>query len=262
MTVKLSIRDASFGYGSSETVWENINIDVKDGECLCLLGPNGCGKTTLFNCINGNYQLKTGQILLNGKDVREFGVSELARTLGIVFQEHSAPFPYTALEVVRMGRTPHLGMFSTPDRKDTEHAYSIMEELGIAHLAGKRYTHISGGERQLVLIARTLCQEPEMILFDEPTSHLDFKNQAMVLQTVKKLSAKGMTIVMTSHFPNHVWKIGTNVAMLNYNGMVAQGPVDEVMTEENLTKTYGVEVKIYDAVAGSVRTRFCDPNLD
>ena len=147
MTVKLSIRDASFGYGSSETVWENINIDVKDGECLCLLGPNGCGKTTLFNCINGNYQLKTGQILLNGKDVREFGVSELARTLGIVFQEHSAPFPYTALEVVRMGRTPHLGMFSTPDKKDTEHAYSIMEELGIAHLAGKRYTQISGGER-------------------------------------------------------------------------------------------------------------------
>lgn len=262
MAVKLSIRDASFGYGNGETVWEHINLDVTDGECLCLLGPNGCGKTTLFNCINNNYQLKTGSILVKGKDIRKFSISELAKTIGIVFQEHSAPFPYTALEVVRMGRTPHLKMFSAPDKSDTEHAYRIMEELGIEHLAGKRYTHISGGERQLVLIARTLCQEPEMILFDEPTSHLDFKNQAMVLQTVKKLSAKGMTIVMTSHFPNHVWKIGTNVAMLGYSGMVAQGPVEEVMTEENLTKTYGVDVKIYDAISGNMKTRFCDPNLD
>lgn len=262
MTVKLSIQNASFGYGNNENVWENINLDIHDGECLCLLGPNGCGKTTLFNCINNTFRLKTGKILLNGKDINDFGISELAKTIGVVYQEHSAPFPYTSLEVVRMGRTPHLGMFSKPDKKDTEHAYSIMEELGIAHLAGKRYTQISGGERQLVLIARTLCQEPEMILFDEPTSHLDFKNQAMVLQTVKKLSAKGMTIVMTSHFPNHVWKIGTNVAMLNYDGMVVQGPVEEVMTEENLTKTYGVEVKIYDAESGSHRTKFCDPNLD
>ena len=262
MAVKLSVQNASFGYGSNENVWENINIDINDGDCLCLLGPNGCGKTTLFNCINNTFELKTGRIMLNGKDIRDFGVSELAKTIGVVYQEHSAPFPYTSLEVVRMGRTPHLGMFSTPDKKDTEHAYAIMEELGIAHLAGKRYTQISGGERQLVLIARTLCQEPEMILFDEPTSHLDFKNQAMVLQTVKKLSAKGMTIVMTSHFPNHVWKIANKVAMLNYNGMVAQGPVEEVMTEENLTKTYGVEVKIYDAESGNHRTKFCDPNLD
>jgi iron complex transport system ATP-binding protein len=131
-----------------------------------------------------------------------------------------------------MGRTPYLGVFETPSRRDTELAYSIMEDLGIAHLAEKSYTHISGGERQLVLIARTLCQEPEIILFDEPTSHLDFKNQAIVLRTIKQLSEKGMTIVMTSHFPNHVWKIGTHVAMLGFKGMVVQGLVNEVMTEE------------------------------
>lgn len=262
MAVKLSIQNASFGYDSQETVWKDINLDVMEGECLCILGANGCGKTTLFNCINNNYPLKTGKILLNGKDVRSYNVTNLAKTLGIVFQEHSAPFPYKALEVVRMGRTPYLKMFATPDRKDTELAYHIMEELGIAHLAGKSYTQISGGERQLVLIARTLCQEPEMILFDEPTSHLDFKNQAMVLRTVKKLSARGMTIIMTSHFPNHVWKVGTNVAMMNHSGIVAQGAVEQVMTEENLTKTYGVDVKIYDAVSGTKKTKFCDPDLD
>jgi len=260
--VKLSIQNASFGYNENRLIWHDINIDVSEGSCLCLLGPNGCGKTTLFNCINGNYRLNSGDVFVNGKSITQFSVSQLARTMGIVFQEHSAPFPYSSLEVVRMGRTPHLGLFETPSKQDTLRAYSIMEEMGIAHLADKSYTHISGGERQLVLIARTLCQEPEMILFDEPTSHLDFKNQAMVLSTVKKLSESGMTIVMTSHFPNHVWKIGSDVAMLGYEGMIAQGPVEEVMTEANLSRTYGVEVKIYEAQAGGKTNRFCDPKLD
>ncbi|MDD2573795.1 MAG: ABC transporter ATP-binding protein [Bacillota bacterium] len=261
MSVKLSIKDASFGYNDSQSVWENINIDVREGECLCLLGPNGCGKTTLLNCINGTYALKEGSVFVNNKNIKEMSIIQLAQTIGIVFQEHSAPFPYSSLEVVRMGRTPHLGLFETPSEEDTRLALSIMEELGIAHLAGKSYTHISGGERQLVLIARTLCQQPEIILFDEPTSHLDFKNQAMVLRTIKNLSQKGMTIVMTSHFPNHVWDIGTRVSMLGFGGMVVQGPVEEVMTEKNLSKTYGVETKIYDAKSGIGHIRFCAPNL-
>lgn len=261
MTVKLSIRNASFGYNEKETVWENINLDVEEGECLCLLGPNGCGKTTLFNCITGNLPLKAGSIYVNGKDIRDFSVTELAKTVGIVFQEHTAPFPYTSLEVVRMGRTPHLGIFESPSQKDTELAYRIMEDLGIAHLAAKSYTHISGGERQLVLIARTLCQEPQIVLFDEPTSHLDFKNQALVLSTIKKLSARGMTIIMTSHFPNHVWKVGTKVALLGYRGMVAQGPVEQVMTEANLTKAYGVKIKIHQAGTGAGAIRFCEPDF-
>jgi iron complex transport system ATP-binding protein len=239
---KLSIRNAGFGYNERDPVWENISIDVNEGECLCLLGPNGCGKTTLFNCVNGNYRLKSGVICVNGRDIRSYGIVELARIIGIVFQDHTAPFPYSSLEVVRMGRAPHLKVFESPSRRDTEMAHRVMEEMGIAHLADKRYTHISGGERQLVLIARALCQEPEMILFDEPTSHLDFKNQALALRTIKELSKKGMTIVMTSHFPNHVWKIGGSVAMLGYRGIVAQGAVDEVMTEQNLSATYGVEV--------------------
>ena len=259
--VKLSIRNAGFGYNEREPIWENINIDVIEGEALCLLGPNGCGKTTLFNCINGNYRLKNGAIYVNGRDIGSYSIVDMAKTMGMVFQEHSAPFPYSSLEVVRMGRAPHLKIFDSPSRRDTEIACRVMEEMGIAYLADKKYTHISGGERQLVLIARTLCQEPEMILFDEPTSHLDFKNQAMVLRTIKELSQKGMTIIMTSHFPNHVWKIGGSVAMLGYRGMVAHGPVNEVMTEENLSETYGVEVKIYDAQAGNIKTRFCDPAI-
>lgn len=261
ISVKLSIKNASFGYNGREPVWENINLEVREGECLCLLGPNGCGKTTLFNCIAGTYALNSGSIRINRKNVQDFSIHELARTMGIVFQDHVAPFPYSSLEVVRMGRTPHLGMFESPSKQDTQMAYRVMNELGIAHLAEKSYTHISGGERQLVLIARTLCQEPEIILFDEPTSHLDFKNQAMILQTIKRLSGQGMTIVLTSHFPNHVWKIGTAVAMLGNRHLVAQGPVEKVMTEENLSETYGVAVKIYKAVSGGGSMRYCEPDL-
>jgi iron complex transport system ATP-binding protein len=215
MSVKLSVQNAGFGYNEGELIWKNVSFDVNEGECLCILGANGCGKTTLFNCINGSYPLTTGEVFVNGKNIKEYTITNLARTMGIVFQEHSAPFPYSSLEVVRMGRTPHLGLFGKPSSRDTELAYSIMEKMGISHLANKRYTHISGGERQLVLIARTLCQEPEIILLDEPTSHLDFKNQALVLKTIKNLSDSGMTIVMNSHFPNHVWKIGTHVVILS-----------------------------------------------
>ncbi len=261
ISIKLSVKEASFSYNDRDPIWEDINLEVKQGECLCLLGPNGCGKTTLFNCISGSYPLKSGSIYINQRDVNTFSIHELAQTMGIVFQDHVAPFPYSSLEVVRMGRTPHLRMFETPSLEDTAMAYRIMEDLGIAHLADKSYTHISGGERQLVLIARTLCQEPEIILFDEPTSHLDFKNQAMVLQTIKSLSQKGMTIVLTSHFPNHVWKIGTAVAMLGDGRMVAQGAVDEVMTEKNLSETYGVAIKIYNASTGGGNTRYCEPDL-
>ncbi len=256
---KIVIQNASFGYNDQHLVWENINIQVNERDCLCLLGPNGSGKTTLLNCMNGTFPLKNGTILINGKNIKSYSIGEMAKTIGIVYQEHSAPFPYSSLEVVRMGRTPYLGMFETPSKEDTELAYSIMQDLGIGHLAAKSYTQISGGERQLVLIARTLCQEPEIILFDEPTSHLDFKNQAMVLRTIKRLSNNGMTIVMTSHFPNHVWKIGTHVAMLGFNGMVMQGTVDEVMTEKYLTETYKVEVKIYETETDKAKLRYCEP---
>ena len=262
MAVKLSVTDAGFSYDSGAPVWEHLSLQVEEGECLCLLGPNGCGKTTLFRCLSGSLPLERGEVLVNGKNLRDYHVTELAKVLGIVFQEHSAPFPYSSLEVVRMGRAPHLGFLGKPAKQDTELAYSIMEELGIAHLAGKSYTQISGGERQLVLIARTLCQEPEIILFDEPTSHLDFKNQALVLQIIKRLSQKGMTILLTSHYPNHVWKIGTTAALLGIGGMVAQGPVDAVMTEQNLSEAYGVPVTIYDAESGGRKTRFCDPNFE
>ncbi len=201
---------------------------------------------------------------IDGEDIHSLGVTRISRKIGYVFQEHSAPFSYPALEVVRMGRAPHLGLFESPSPRDTEIAEQIMKTLGISHLRDKRYTEISGGERQLVLIARTLCQEPEIILLDEPTSHLDFRNQALVLDRVKQLSQQGMTILMTTHFPNHAWLFSSRVAMMNHGRFVAVGPPDETMSEANLSDTYGIEVRIFTAAGknGDRQVKVCVPALE
>lgn len=259
--VILRVKDAAFAYGK-KNVWENINLEVKRGECLSILGANGCGKTTLLNCISGTHTLKSGLVELDGKPVADYSVRERAKKIGYVFQEHKTPFPYSSIEIVRMGRTPYMSTFGSPDSADTEMAYEIMENLGIAHLADKSYTQISGGERQLVLIARTLCQQPDILILDEPTSHLDFKNQAKVIKTIKGLSESGMTILMTSHFPNHVWYVNGRVVMMGDGGVISDGPVEDVMTEENLSKTYGLDVTIFEGVSGNQSTKFCNPNLD
>lgn len=245
MSKIIEVKDASFSYRGKDYIWENVNLSVEQGDSVCILGANGCGKTTLFNCIAGNFQLAKGSIEIDGKPIDSYSVTELAKTIGIVYQEHSVAFPYASLEVVRMGRTPHLRMFQTPGQEDTDMAYAIMEEMGIAHLAEQPYSKISGGQRQLVLIARTLCQNPKAILFDEPTSHLDFRNQALVMKTLRNLSAKGMTIIMTSHSPSHAWQISNKTVLMGNKGIIAQGSPKDVMTSENLEKTYGVKVKIH-----------------
>ena len=261
MAVKIAVHSASFSYGQ-KTVWQNISFDVEKGETLSILGPNGCGKTTLLNCIHGNLKLKDGDIRIDDQDIQSINVMEIAQKIGYVFQEHSAPFPYSSLQIVKMGRAPHLGIFQSPTFQDTAMALKVMEDMGISHLAYRRYTELSGGERQLVLIARTLCQDPEIILFDEPTSHLDFKNQALVLQTLSRLAAKGFTIIMTSHFPNHAWLLSSKVAMMRPSGFVAVGLAEEVMTEENLSDTYGMHIKLYKGVSGDSTINFCTPEFN
>ena len=160
-----------------------------------------------------------------------------------------------------MGRTPYLGMFQTPGQADTDMAYGIMDEMGIAHLAEKPYSRISGGQRQLVLIARTLCQTPKAILFDEPTSHLDFRNQALVMKTLRNLSDRGMTIIMTSHSPAHAWQVSNKTVLMGKGGIIDQGPPRQVMTGENLEKTYDVKVKIHRSETDD-GAFFCEPAFE
>jgi iron complex transport system ATP-binding protein len=261
MEAILSIQDATFSYDQRRDIFNGLNLEVKKGEVLCLLGSNGCGKTTLLRCIGGILKLKRGRIALENEDITRMKVTDIAKRIGFVFQEHSAPFPYPVIDVVSMGRAPHLGMFSAPSVHDLTLAEKALETVGILKMRNERYTQISGGERQLVLIARTLAQSPDIILLDEPTSHLDFKNQASILNIIKNLSGKGLTIVMTSHLPNHAWMLKSRVAMMNQRGLIATGMADEIMTEENLSQTYDAPIKVYEAIRDDRRVKYCEPEM-
>jgi iron complex transport system ATP-binding protein len=243
MAVKLEVKNAACGY-ESKIVLENMSFEVGTGEILCILGPNGVGKTTLFKTILGFLKLKGGQILLNGQDISNWSRKSFAKSIGYVPQAHVPPFPFKVLDVVVMGRTAHMGAFASPSKRDIQIAEEAIDSLNITYLKDCIYTEISGGERQLVLIARALAQKPEMLIMDEPTSNLDFGNQVKVLTQINRLAKSDIGIIMTSHFPDHAFICSTKVAVIGRNGMFCIGSPDEVVTEERLQKIYGVEVKI------------------
>jgi iron complex transport system ATP-binding protein len=260
MASNVRLENTAFSYGEKE-VFHGISLEVHKGEMLSILGSNGCGKTTLLKCIQGELRLKDGRIWLEGKDLSSLTPVERARKIGMVFQEHSALFPYPVLEVVRMGRTPHLGFFARPGVRDTDISERALERVGIVHLKEKAYTQISGGERQLVLIARTLAQEPEVMLLDEPTSHLDFKNQILVLKIMERLSKEGLSIIMTSHYPNHAFLFSSRIALMAHGKFHAVGGPEEVISPENLGAIYGMQVRILtanDPESGDI-VKFCVP---
>ena len=245
--MKLEIRQASCGYGE-ENIIKDISMEVNNGEILCLLGPNGVGKTTLFKTILGFLKLQKGEILLDGKSMNTLSKKHIAKAMGYVPQAHTPPFPFSVLEVVVMGRTAHLGIFDSPSKKDFIVAIESLERLNILYLKDKIYTEISGGERQMVLIARALTQQPQILVMDEPTSNLDFGNQIKVLEQINNLAKNGIGIIMTSHFPNHAFLCSTKVALLQRDKELIIGNVNDVITEENLNSAYGINVKIIAAI--------------
>ncbi|WPC40372.1 ABC transporter ATP-binding protein [Clostridium sp. JS66] len=241
--MKLEIKNVVCGYGKKNVV-NNISMNVNSGEILCLLGPNGVGKTTFFKTILGFLKLKGGEILVDGKNIHSCSRKQLAKIIGYVPQSHTPPFPFKVFDVVLMGRTAHLSMFSSPTKEDREIVEGTLEDLKIDYLRDKIYTEISGGERQMVLIARALAQDPKILIMDEPTSNLDFGNQIRVLEQINKLSQRGLAIIMTSHYPNHAFLCSTKVAFMQRNNVFTVGSVDEVVTEDNLKEAYGINVKI------------------
>jgi iron complex transport system ATP-binding protein len=243
MGMRLEVKDAVCGYGTKMVI-EKVSLSVESGEILCILGPNGVGKTTLFKSILGFLKLLGGEILLNGEDTKALSQRRLARAVGYVPQAHTPPFPFTVRDVVVMGRTAHMGMFASPSDEDFYEAERALEVLGILFLRDRVYTEISGGERQMVLIARALTQKPEILIMDEPTSNLDFGNQIKVLEQINRLSQKGLGVIMTSHFPNHVFLCSTKVVLMQSSQVITVGSADEVITEKNLKAAYGINVRI------------------
>ena len=225
---------------------------------MCLLGANGSGKTTLFKAVLGLLRLTGGRILVDGADTASWPPRRLARTLAYVPQAHTPPFPFAVKDVVLMARTAHLGLFGSPSRRDAAIAEDALDALGISHLAHSRYTEISGGERQLVLIARALAQQSEFLIMDEPTSNLDFGNQVRVLRRVKALARRGLGLLMTTHFPDHAFLCASRVALLKAGRLLAMGRPEEVLTKRHLEGAYGVSLRIVEVDAG---LRVCVPEM-
>lgn len=242
MGMKLEIKNATCGY-DSKAVLRQVSLGVETSEILCLLGPNGAGKTTFLKTILGLLKLQAGEICLDGKNIGTWPRRKLAQVMGYIPQAHTPPFPFKVLDVVLMGRTAHIGPFSSPSEKDVEIARETLTALNIAYLADRPYTEISGGERQMVLIARALAQQPQILIMDEPTSNLDFGNQVKMLNQIKKLADKGLAIIMTSHFPDHAFICASKVALIN-QGAVEVGPPEQMITEANLSSLYHVNTRI------------------
>ena len=240
---RLQARDVTCGYDGTP-VLSHVSFSLHAGEVCCVLGPNGIGKTTLFRSLLGTLPLLGGQVLLAGRDIAQMSRAEIARAVGYVPQAHTPPFPFTVADVVEMGRTAHLPAFSSPGRADRELSLQALNTLGIAHLQERLYTQLSGGERQMVLIARALVQQADVLVMDEPTASLDFGNQADVLGYVRQLADAGYSVLMTTHSPDQAFSCADTVVAIADAGQVATGPLDEVLTEQLLGRLYGMDVRI------------------
>lgn len=259
--MELSVKDASCGYGDN-VILRDISFSIKQGEIVCILGPNGIGKTTLFRSVLGFLNLIDGDVMLDGVPRSKIGAKKFSKCVGYVPQGHESPFPYSVKDVVVMGRDAHLKRFESPGASDYKMAYDMMDMPGISYLRNKTYTHISGGERQMVLIARALTQEPKILVMDEPTANLDFGNQIHVLECISKLTSSGLGVLMTTHNPDHAFLCCDRVILLTKDKKVMVGTVDEIVTEENLKLAYGVDVKISSTVTDSGKLiRCCIPLL-
>lgn len=240
--MKLEISSAVCGYGS-KVVADDISFTVSTGEILCILGPNGVGKTTLFKSILGFLELLGGTVTADGQNVRGWSRRRFARLVGYVPQAQDSPFPFTAFDVALMGRTAYIAPFAMPSAADREITALTLELLGITYLKDRPFTQLSGGERQMVLIARALTQRPKLLVMDEPTSNLDFGNQMRVLRQIRLLSRSGLGVIMTSHFPDHAFLCSSRVALMQ-KGVFRVGLPDDIVTEENMREIYGINVKI------------------
>jgi iron complex transport system ATP-binding protein len=259
--MRLTVEDLAFGY-PGKPVGRGVSFALDGGEVLCLLGPNGGGKTTLFKTVLRLLAAQGGEVAVDGRPIAGWSRLELARVFGYVPQAQLGVFPFTVTEVVLMGRTAHVGPFSTPSRRDREVAEEMLALLGIGHLGGRAYTEISGGERQLTLIARALAQQPAILVMDEPTASLDFGNQVRVLGEVERLARRGMAVMLSTHDPDHAFLCAHRVALLHEGGLARIGAPDEVITAESLRAVYGVEVTVLEVVRADGRaTRVCVPAL-
>jgi iron complex transport system ATP-binding protein len=255
----LELVEVSCGYGK-KTVLEGLSFSVGRGEIVSILGANGIGKTTLFKSILGHIGLLSGQIMIDGRDISRMNHAERAKRIAYVPQAHIPPFPFQVKDVVVMGRTAHIKAFSKPSRTDFEIAAKALSLVNMFDLKDKVYTEISGGERQLVLIARAIAQEADTLIMDEPLANLDFGNQSRTLSQLRRLSELGFSVIYTTHNPEHAFQCSDKVLAIKGKGKYELGRAEEVITGRLLQEIYHIQTEIREVSLSSRKVRVCIPD--
>ena len=250
--MSLQVKDLCFSYGDRE-VLHNITVDIPDATLVNVLGPNGVGKSTLFRCILGLNKGYSGTILINGRDLKTLSVQERAREIAYIPQTHASVYDYEVLDVVLMSTGTDLGMLRQPGYRHQKRAYRALERIGIERLAHRSYTQISGGEQQLVLVARAIAQEARTIIMDEPTSALDYGNTVRVLSCVKQLAREGMSIVQSTHQPDQAFLYSDKTLVINDGRIEAFGDPKDIITKELVSKIYGIDVEVNSLYNDKIR---------
>lgn len=228
-----------------EDLLKDVNLQAKEGEVTIILGPNGAGKSTLFKCITGLWRNYRGEVKVHGIRVDELSAEKRAQFFSVVSQDQDLSFPYTVREVVVMGRARYVGLFSSPKKNDYDKADEILKLLGIYNLRDKIFLKISGGERQLTLLARALVQEAPVLILDEPTTYLDFKNQILILKHIKRITIeRGLVTLMTLHDPNLANLFADKIIAIKNGVILCSGDPGEVITEYYLKNLYDMDIKV------------------
>ncbi len=249
----LSVENGCFSYDKKHNnpILENISFEAKPSDLIAILGPNGSGKTTLLRCIMGFLHWNSGKSCLDGKDIRSMPHNELWKNIAYVPQAKNTSTAFTAEEMILLGRSSHFGMMSTPSPDDIAQVNYVMKRLHIEKLAKKKCSEISGGELQMILIARALVSEPQILILDEPESNLDFKNQLIILETMSELVADGMTCIFNTHYPAHALQRANKALLLSHEGDSVFGDIKDIITESNIEAAFGVK-----AIINEVETPF------
>lgn len=243
--MKLKIENGCFSYRKGVPILDGLSMQASGGDVVAVLGPNGAGKTTFLKCLMGFLPWSQGKATLDGTDIRELPSRTLWQTVSYVPQSRTSVSPLTAREMILLGMTSRIGVFSSPRAEDVAYAETIAKELGIAGLLDKKCTEMSGGERQMVLIARALASKPSLLILDEPESNLDFRNQMIVLDAISRLAAGGMCCVFNTHYPDHALSRANKSLILRKGGESVFGNTADVVTEKEIRRTFGVVSAIH-----------------
>lgn len=260
--MRIEIKNLGFSFNkhnSESDVLSNINFSADSGELIALLGPNGAGKTTLFRCLLGFLQPQRGEILLEGHSISNLSPKEMAGYIAYIPQSYSPAFNLDVLTSVLLGSSRKLGTFGVPSKDDEKNAMSILESLGIANLSRRGIMKISGGERQLVLVARALVQDAKILIMDEPTANLDYGNSFSVMNKISELRNMGYTIIFSTHDPQQALRYSDRVIALKNGRVCAEGKAEKVLTSETLSELYSIDVIVDSISRNNKEYKVCTP---